>query len=109
MQSPLSKKQLSLYLGMVTYWSHYMSNILYLTSDLRDFLKKNALFQWSEAYVVSFEKIKTHVSEDLCLRSFNTTKDVVLQVDVFWVELGAVLLQDHKPVAYDWKVDTSLN
>ena len=77
-----------------------MPNISSLTADSRGLLKKDVLFQWSEAHDVAFQKIKNQISEDVCLRYFNTTKEVVLQVDASQVGLGAVLLQDGKPVAY---------
>ena len=38
------------------------------------------------------------MSENVCDRYFDTTKGVVLQVDSSQVGLGAVLLQDGKPV-----------
>ena len=37
---------------------YYMPNISYLFSDLRDLLKNDALFEWSEAQDVAFQKIK---------------------------------------------------
>ena len=46
--------------------SQYMPNISSLTSDLRGLLKKDALFQWSEAHDVAFQKIKNQISEDVC-------------------------------------------
>ena len=76
---------------MVTCLSQYMPNISALTSDLRSLLKKDALFQWSEAHDLAFQKIKNQISEDVCLRYFNTPKDVVLQVDISYVGLDAVL------------------
>ena len=78
MQPPINKQQLSSFLGMVTYLSQYMPNISSLTADLRGLLKKNALFQWSEAHDVAFQKIKNQIRDDVCLRYFNTTKEVVL-------------------------------
>ena len=52
----------------------------YFSLDFRSegFLKKVALFQWSEACGVAFQKIKNHMSENVCDRYFDTTKDVVL-------------------------------
>ena len=81
MPPPINKQQCSSFLGMVTYLAQYMPNISSLTADLRGLLKKDALFQWSEAHDVAFQKIKNQISEDVCLRYFNTTKEVVLQVD----------------------------
>ena len=86
-----------------------MPNISYLLSDLRGLLKKDALFQWSEEHDVACQKIKNHISEDVCLKYFNTTKDVLLQVDVPQVGLGAVLLQIGKPLTYESKADFSQN
>ena len=106
MQPPINKQQLSSFLGMVTYLSQYMPNISSLTADLRGLLKKDALFQWSEAHDIAFQKIKNQISEDVCLRYFDTSKEVVLQVDASQVGLGAVLLQDGKPVAYASKALT---
>ena len=83
-----------------------MQNISSLTSDLRGLLKKDALFQWSEVRDVAFQMIKNQISEDVCLRYFNTIKEVVLQVDASQVGLGAVLLQDGMPVAYASKALT---
>ena len=68
MQPPVNKQQLSSFLGMVTYLSQYVPNISSLTSDLRGLLKKDALFQWSDAHDVAFQKIKNQISEDVCLR-----------------------------------------
>ena len=73
-----------------------MPNISYLTSDLRGLLKKDALFQWYEAHDVAFNKIKNHMSENICNRYFDTTKEVVLHVDSSQVGLGVILLQDGK-------------
>ena len=68
MQPPINKQQLSSFLGMVSYLSQYMPNIFSLTSDLRGLLKKDALFHWSEAHNIPFQKIKNQISEDVCLR-----------------------------------------
>ena len=43
------------------------------------------------------------MSENVCDGCFDTIKDAVLQVDSSQVGLGAVLLKDGKPVAYESK------
>ena len=91
---------------MVTYLSWYMPNISSLTSDLRGLLKIDALLWWPDAHDVAFQKIKNQISEDVCLRYLDTTKDAVLQVNAFQVGLCAVLLKDGKPVEYASKALT---
>ena len=83
-----------------------MPNISSVISDMRGLLKKDALFQWSEEHDVAFHKVKNQICEDVCLRYFDTSKEVVLQVDASQVGLGAALLQDGKPVAYALKALT---
>ena len=67
-----------------------MPNISYLTLDLRSLLKKEKSFQGPKAHDVVFQKIKNHMSENVCDRYFDTTKDVVLYVDFYQVGLDAV-------------------
>ena len=69
-------------------------------------LNKDELFQWRGSHDVAFQKINYEISEDVCLRYFDTTTDIVLQVDASLLVLGAVLLQDIKPVAYASKALT---
>ena len=57
--------------------------LLYAKYFLLDFrseglFKKDALSQSSEAHDVAFQKIKNYMSENVCERYFDTTKDVVL-------------------------------
>ena len=70
MQPPTNKQQLCSFLGMVTYVSQYMPNISSFTSDLKGLLKKDVLFQCSEANDVAFQKIKNQIREDVCVRVF---------------------------------------
>ena len=58
MQPPINKQQLKFTSRYVELLIYYIQNISYLTSDLRDLLKKDSLFQWSEAHGVAFQKIK---------------------------------------------------
>ena len=102
MQTAISKQQLSLALAVVTCLSSYMTNISDLTSDFRGLLKKDTFFQWTETHVEIWIA-KYQISKDVCLVYFNTSKDVILQVDTFNIGLGAVLLQESKPVEYALK------
>ena len=58
MQPPINKQQLKFTSRYGEPPIHYMPNISYLFLDLRDLLMKDALFQWSEAHDVAFQKIK---------------------------------------------------
>ena len=109
MQSLINKQQLSSFLSMMTYLFSYIKYISDLTFNLRGLPKKHALFQWTESYDVAFHKIKDQISEDVSHWYCDITKDVALQVDASEVGLGAVLLQDSKPIAYISKLLTPAN
>ena len=79
---------------MVTYLPSYLPNISHFISDHRCLFKKDAWFQWRESKDVALQKIRYQIREDVCLRYFDTTVNV-LQVAASQVQLDAVLLQDN--------------
>ena len=87
-------------LGMVNYLSSYIHHMSDLTSNLRNLLKKDSLFQWTETHEAEFQMLKKAISKDVNLQYFDPKKPVVLQVDASQVGLGAALLQDSKVIAY---------
>ena len=70
-----------------------------LTSNLRNLLKKDSLFQWTETHETEFQMLKKEISKDVNLQYFDPKKPVVLQVDASQVGLGAALLEDSKVTA----------
>ena len=58
MQPPINKQHLKFTSRYGEPLIYCMPNFSYLFSHLRDLLKKDALFQWSEAHDVAFQKIK---------------------------------------------------
>ena len=100
MEAPSAKQELQSFLGMVNYLSSYIHHMSDLTSNLRNLLKKDSLFQWTQIHEAEFQMLKKAISKDVNLQNFNPKKQVVLQVDASQVGLGAALLQDSKVIAY---------
>ena len=93
------------FLGMINYLSQFIPSMSDLTSNLRKFLKKDVLFQWTDSHEKEFQELGSKVSSDACLQYFDTAKPVTLQVDASKVGLGAVLIQKDsqgrsRPVAF---------
>ena len=65
-------------------------------------LNKEVEFAWDEPQIAAFKKVKEVLtsSPGLILSYYDPTKDLTLQVDASQYCLGAVLLQNDKPVAY---------
>jgi hypothetical protein len=71
-----------------------------ITPPLREILKKKNTFEWNANYQRAFDEVKPAISEEITLNYFDNTKKVVLQVDASTKSLGAILIQDGKPVAF---------
>ena len=56
--------------------------------------------QWDQQHDESFNKIKNMLISSQCLAFYDVKKPVTLQVDACKTGVGAVLLQDGRPVAY---------
>ena len=55
---------------------------------------------WSTECKNAFATLKKNLSESPCLAYFDATKEVVIQVDSSQHGIGAVLLQEDRPVVY---------
>ena len=86
--------------GMVQYMSRFLPNLAQELEPLHALTRKEADWHWSEACERALGTIKTKLTEAPVLSYFNVNKDVVLQVDSSKDGLGAVLLQDGRPVEY---------
>ena len=73
-----------------------------ITLPIRDVSKKDILFHWDSAQEESFSKIKNILSSSSVLAFYDVSKPVIL-CDASQSGLGALLLQDGKPVAYAFR------
>ena len=63
-------------------------------------LQKNVRFEWSEKCQASFEKLKAFLTEAPVLTLPTYGKEYVIYSDALLNELGCVLMQEGKVVAY---------
>ena len=101
MPPPTDKKALQRLLGMATYLSRYVSNFSSLTAPLRELLKSDNDFIWDMDYHgKALEMLKQCLTSTQALAYYDVKKPVIVQCDRSQSGLGAVLLQDNKPVEY---------
>ena len=67
---------------------------------MRELLQKDVHWPWEEHHKKSFQDVKKLLSSDRCLAFVDISKPITIQVDASNSGLGAVLLQEGKPVAY---------
>ena len=80
--------------------SRYIPGLSKGDAPLRGLEKADILFHWDQPQQTSFEKIKELVSQSPVIQYYDVTKPVTIQCDASGKGLGAVLLQEGKPVCY---------
>ena len=100
MKVPASKTEVQRFLGVVTFLSKFCPGLAEANAPLREVIRHDDRFMWEKPQQEAFVKLKTMVSTAPTLALFDPNKDVTLSVDASKHSLGAVLLQDGRPVEY---------
>ena len=100
MERPTCVKELQTFLGFIQYMGKFMPNISTVTAPLRILLEKNTPWYWDEDQENSFQQLKKMATNTPILQYYDPNKPLTLSVDASSKGLGAVLIQDEKPVAY---------
>ena len=100
MPPPTDKKGIERSIGTVNYLAKFIPNMSTITIPIRDVLKKDVPFHWDSAQNNAFAKIKDTLSSAPVLAFYDVNKPVVISCDASQSGLGALLLQDGKPIAY---------
>ena len=84
--------------GMVQYMAKFLPDLANEMEPIRELTRKEVSWNWSNERERAFQNVKKRLTEAPILAYFDTNKEVVLQVDSSKNGVGAVLLQDGKPV-----------
>ena len=97
---PHNVTALKSFLGMVNFIAKFLPNLSNILYPLHNLLKKDVQWCWSEAQSSAFEKIKQLITECTKLAIFDENKPITVENDASEYDLGAVLLQENKPIAF---------
>ena len=106
LRHPESREELRTFLGMVNYLQQFIPKLSEATEPLRAMDRDGVVFKWDATYQVVFDEIKSLVAKDISLAYYDRTKPVTLQTDYSKKGLGAVLVQEGRPVRYASKAVT---
>ena len=100
MNLPQDVEMMRGFLGLVNYLNRFSPSLAELSEPLRQICRQNVEFELTESVCVAFSKTKEEISKNVTLPYFNPNSATTLQTDASKKGLGAVILQDSKPVMF---------
>ena len=98
--APKDKKGLQSFQGMVNYLKRYSVQLIKLSEPLKPLLREDVEWTWDSTHQDAFDAIKEELTKTPVLAYFNPKSNHVIQTDASLKGLGAVLLQEGRPVIY---------
>ena len=105
LKQPNNEKELKSFLGAIQYLSKYIDNLSAQTDSLRQLLKKDKDWLWTEDHTQAFENLKQKITEIPCLAHYNSDYRNIITTDASTKGLGATLWQEQpdgklKPIGF---------
>ena len=97
---PTSQHELRCFLGLGQYFAGFISGYATLTACLQALLRKNAVWQWTEACSSAFQEVKRKLTSAPVLALPDPTKPFEVVTDACQTGIGAVLMQGGRPIAF---------
>jgi len=97
---PTNKKQLRHFLGMVNYYRDMWRHRSHLLAPLSSMVSKTVPFKWTQEHQNSFDEMKRVISRETMLSFPDFNKEFHIYTDASSQQLGAVIMQEGKPLAF---------
>ena len=88
------------FLGLVNYLNRFSLHLAEISAPLREICRQDMEFELTESVHVAFSRTKEEISKIVTLPYFNPKSATTLQMDASKKGLGAVILQDSRPVMF---------
>ena len=100
MELPQDMETMRSFLGLVNYLNRFSPRLAELSEPLRQICRQNVEFELNQTVCVAFSRTKEEISKNIILPYLNPNSSTTLQTNAFKKGLGAVLLQNSKPVIF---------
>ena len=100
MPPPETKEDVRRFLGSIQYLAKFLPMLAEVETPLRELTRKHVLSHWEKPQAAAFQTLKDMCCEAPLLAYYDVRKDVTIQCDANKSAVGAVLLQEGRPIAY---------
>ncbi|KAK3713862.1 hypothetical protein QZH41_010915, partial [Actinostola sp. cb2023] len=100
LQTPTDKQGVERLNGAVNYLAKFLLKLSQVMAPIRQLTHKDVEWHWDAVQDRAFEEIKQLVTQAPVLAYYDPQKELVIQCDASSKGLGAVFLQEERPVAY---------
>ena len=100
MTAPRNKKELRRFIGMVNYYRFMWKQRSHLMAPLAELTGKTTAFKWTDHHQRAFEEVKQAITKEVLLSFPEYTRPFKIYTDASDRQLGAVLRQGSKTLAF---------
>ena len=93
MPAPKNKKELQSFLGVINYLGKFSPGTAEVGNPLQNLTSSRMLWTWNASYQQLFNRAKSLIKVETCMKFYDDTKPLYLETDASDVGLGAVLPQ----------------
>jgi hypothetical protein len=98
--TPTNVKELQSFLGLAGFYRHFVRHYAVISKPLTSLLKKNTMFVWTNDHDTTINTLKQQLSVAPILALLDFTQQFCIETDASNTGVGAVLLQNGKPLAF---------